>query len=412
MEQMLERVAGFDVHRDTVAACVRVPGPGSTRQKVVKTFGTMTADLLALRDWLGSQGVTHVAMESTGVFWKPVYYLLEEAFTVVLVNAAHMKNVPGRKTDVKDCEWIAELLEHGLLRASFVPPQPIRDLRDLTRHRTVLTQERSREVQRLHKVLQDAGVKLSSVATNIMGVSGRAMIEALIHGTKDAEVLADLARGRLKAKLPELRKALEGRFRGHHAFLAIQILAHIDYLEEAIAQGSQQIEEEMRPFAAEAERLQTIAGVGRKTAEIIVAEIGVNMKQFPSARHLASWAGMCPGNNESAGKHKSGKTRKANEWLRSALVEAALAAIRTRDSYFSAQYARVMRRRGHKKAVIAVGHSILVIAYHIISRGKPYAELGAKFFEERHREAIQRRCQQQLERLGFQVTLSKKQEVA
>lgn len=412
MEQMLERVAGFDVHRDTVAVCVRLPGPGSKREKVVKTFGTMTADLLALRDWLSSQGVNHVAMESTGVFWKPVYYLLEEAFTVVLVNAAHMRNVPGRKTDVKDCEWIAELLEHGLLRASFIPPKPIRDLRDLTRHRTVLTQERSREVQRLHKVLQDAGVKLSSVATNIMGVSGRMMIEALIQGTKDAEVLADLARGRLKAKLPELRKALEGRFRGHHAFLASEILGHIDYLEEAIGHVGQQIEEEMRPFAGEAERLQTIAGVGRKTAEIIVAEIGVNMKQFPSAQHLASWAGMCPGNNESAGKHKSGKTRKANKWLRSALVEAALGGIRTRNSYFSTQYARVMRRRGHKKAVIAVAHSILVIAYHIIRSGKPYAELGAKFFEERNRQAIQRRCEQQLERLGYQVTLTKKEHVA
>jgi transposase len=409
---MLERVAGFDVHRDTVAVCVRVPGPGSTRQKVVKTFGTMTADLLALRDWLTSQGVTHVAMESTGVLWKPVYYLLEPAFTVILVNAAHMKNVPGRKTDVKDCEWIAELLEHGLLRASFVPPKPIRDLRDLTRHRTVLTQERSRGVQRLHKVLQDAGVKLSSVATDIMGVSGRAMIEALMQGTKDAEVLADLARGRLRAKLPELRKALEGRFRGHHAFLASQILAHIDYLEEAIAEVGRRIEEEMRPFASEVERLQTIAGVGRKTAEIIVAEIGVNMKQFPSARHLASWAGMCSGNNESAGKHKSGRTRKGNGWLRSALVEAALAAIRTRNSYFSAQYGRVMRRRGHKKAVVAVGHSILVIAYHLISRGKSYAELGAKYFEERNREAIERRCRQQLERLGFQVTLSKKEAIA
>lgn len=405
MQAMLERVAGLDVHRDTVAACVRVPGPGSTRQKFVQTFGTTTGDLMALGDWLKVHGVTHAAMESTGVYWKPVYYILEEAFTVLLVNPAHMKNVPGRKTDVKDCEWIAELQEHGLLNGSFIPPKPIRDLRDLTRRRTTVTQERAHEVQRLHSVLQDAGIKLSSVATNIMGVSGRAMIEALVKGTKDAEVLADLAKGRLKAKLGELRKALEGRFRGHHAFLASRILGHIDYLEDEIAEMDRAIEEQMRPFAEEAKKLETIAGVKRKTAEKVISEIGVNMKQFPSAQHLASWSGLCPGNNESAGKHKSGRTRKGNRHLRAALVEAALAATRTRDSYFSAQYARIMRRRGHRKAVIAVAHSILVIAYHLLSRGKTYEELGRKFFEQRDKEAIQRRCTQQLERLGFKVTL-------
>jgi len=388
VEKLVDRVCGLDVHRDTVAACVRVPGPGSTRQEIIETFGTMTPDLLALRDWLKTHGVTHVAMESTGVFWKPVYYLLEEDFTVLLVNAAHIKNVPGRKTDVKDCAWIAQLLEHGLLKGSFIPPQPIRDLRDLTRHRKVLIQERAREVQRLHKVLQDAGIKLSSVATDILGVSGRAMIEALVGHTTDPTVLADLARGRLRAKLPALRKALAGRFREHHGFMASEILAHVDYLDESLGRITARIEELLRPFAPEVERLMTIPGVDRKSAEVIVSEIGVDLKAFPSAKHLASWAGLCPGNNQSAGKHKSGKTRKGDRWLRTSLVEAALGALRTRDTYLSAQYARVVRRRGHRKAVIAVAHTLLVIAYHLISRKTTYQELGHDYFERRDKAAV------------------------
>lgn len=413
MQRVLDRVCGMDVHRDSVAACIRVTdAQGGGREEIVTTFGTMTPDLLALRDWLAQHGVTHVAMESTGVFWKPVYYVLEAEFEVLLVNAAHVKNVPGRKTDVKDCQWLAQLLECGLLRASFVPPPEIRDLRDLTRYRRTLTHERAQQVQRLHKILQDAGIKLSSVASDITGVSGRAMIEALLHGTTDAQVLAELARGRLRAKLPELRRALVGRFRKHHAFLASEILSLIDAMEESIERVSQQIEEVLRPFAEHLQRLTTIPGVSRRTAEVLAAEIGLDMSRFPSAGHLASWAGLCPGNNESAGKHKSGRTRKGDPWLRTALVEAALAAMRKRNSYLGAHYRRVARRRGHKKAVIAVAHTILVIAYHVISREQTYHELGADYFEARDRERIRDQCVRRLARMGFDVALSARTDAA
>lgn len=405
MERVVERCAGLDVHKDTVAACIRVPGPGGRREQHVKTFGTTTADLLALRDWLEAHGVTHVAMESTGVYWKPVYYVLEEACTCLLVNAAHIKQVPGRKTDVQDCAWLAQLLEHGLLRGSFVPPAPIRDLRDLTRYRKVLSQERTRGANRLHKVLQDAGIKLASVATDILGVSGRAMLEALVRGTTDPAVLAELARGKLRAKLPALRAALAGRFRAHHAFLVSQLLAHLDYLEEAIGTLSAQIEEVIAPFAAEVARLDTLPGVDRRTAEVLVAELGVDMRVFPSDRHAASWAGLCPGHNESAGKHRSGRTRKGNGWLRTALTEAALGAIRTKGSALSARYRRLMRHRGHKKAVIAVAHALLRAAYHLLGRGLPYRDLGADYVDRRHTERVTRRAVQALERQGYRVTL-------
>jgi transposase len=377
MERLIERVCGLDVHKQTVAACVRVPGSKGTREQHVRTFGTTAAELLALRDWLEAHEVTHVAMESTGVYWKPIYYVLEERFTCLLVNAAHVKQVPGRKTDVQDCVWIAQLLEHGLLRGSFVPPAPIRELRDLTRYRKVLIQDRTREANRLHKLLEDAGIKLASVATDILGVSGRAMLEALVRGTTDPEVLADLARGKLRAKLPALRQALRGRFRPHHAFLVSQLLGHLDYVDETITTLSERIEEVIGPFADELARLDTIHGVARRTAEVLIAELGVDMSQFPSDRHLASWAGLCPGNNESAGKHKSGKTRRGNRWLRAALTEAALAAIRTSNSAFTARYRRIMRHRGHKKAVLAVAHAMLVTAYHVLARQTTYQELGA-----------------------------------
>jgi transposase len=375
MERLIERCSGLDVHRDTVAACVRVPGAHGQREQHVRTFGTTTAELLILRDWLEAHGVTHVAMESTGVYWKPVFYVLEEAFTCLLVNAAHIKQVPGRKTDVLDCIWIAQLLEHGLLRGSFVPPAPIRELRDLTRHRKVLIQERQRAANRLHKLLQDAGLKLASVATDILGVSGRAMLGALVEGTTDPGVLADLARGKLRKKLPALRQALAGRFRPHHAFLVGQLLAHVDYLDEAITTVSEEIEARLAPFEAHLTRLDTVPGIARRTAEVIIAEIGVDMTVFPNEHHLASWAGMCPGNNESAGKHKSGKTRKGDRWLRTALVEAAAAAIRTKDSALAARYRRVMRHRGHKKAVVAVAHAMLRAVYHVLADGTPYPSL-------------------------------------
>ena len=310
MERVVERGCGLDVHKKSIAACVRIPDERGQRRQQVRTFGTVAAELLALRDWLEAHGVTHVAMESTGVYWKPIFYVLEEAFTCVLVNPVHMAQVPGRKTDVQDCVWIAQLLEHGLLRGSFVPPTPIRELRDLTRYRKTITQERSRAINRLHKTLEDADIKLASVATDVLGVSGRAMLETLVRGNTDPDVLADLARGALRKKLPALRQALSGRFRPHHAFLVSQILAHVDYVEEAIEAVSQQIDVVIAPFTSALERLSTIPGVKKRTAEVILAEIGPDMSAFPSAAHLASWAGLCPGNNESAGKHRSGRTRK------------------------------------------------------------------------------------------------------
>jgi transposase len=407
MERLIERVCGLDVHKQTVAACVRVPGSKGAREQHVRTFGTTAAELLALRDWLEAHEVTHVAMESTGVYWKPIYYVLEERFTCLLVNAAHVKQVPGRKTDVQDCVWIAQLLEHGLLRGSFVPPAPIRELRDLTRYRKVLIQDRTREANRLHKLLEDAGIKLASVATDILGVSGRAMLEALVRGTTDPEVLAELARGKLRAKLPALRQALRGQFRPHHAFLVSQLLAHLDYVDETITTLSGRIEEVIVPFADELARLDTIHGVGRRTAEVLIAELGVDMTQFPSDRHLASWAGLCPGNNESAGKHRSGNTRRGNRWLRAALTEAALAAIRTSNSAFTARYRRIMRHRGHKKAVLAVAHAMLVTAYHLLARQTPYQELGADYFDRRHGERVTQRAVQLLERQGYRVTLER-----
>jgi transposase len=407
MEQLLERVCGLDVHRDTVAACVRVPAPGGRRAQHVQVYGTTAADLCALRDWLEAHGVTHVAMESTGVYWKPVFYVLETSLTCLLVNAAHVKQVPGRKTDVQDCVWLAQLLEHGLLRGSFVPPAPIRELRDLTRYRKALTQDRTREVNRLHKLLQDAGLKLSSVASDVLGVSGRAMLEALVSGTTDPDILAELARGRLRRKLPALRAALVGHFRGHHAFLVSQLLAHLDYLDEALATLTERIEELVAPFAPEIELLDSIHGFAARTAEVVVAELGVDMRPFPSDRHLASWAGLCPGNNESAGKRKSGKTRKGNRWLRAALIEAALAAIRTKNSALAARYRRVMRHRGHKKAVVAIAHALLRAVYHVLAQRTPYRDPGPDYFDQRQTGRITRRAIQTLERQGYRVTLER-----
>jgi transposase len=345
-------------------------------------------------------------MEATGVYWKPVYYMLEDDFECWLLNARHLKNVPGRKTDVKDAEWICQLVEHGLVRPSFVPPKQIRELRNLTRYRKAQIEERTREVQRLEKVLQDAGIKLSWVATRALGVSGRAMLDALTSGTTDPEILAQLARGRLRSKIPALREALEGRFSAHHGLMVGRMLAHIDYLEESIAELSMEIERVMAPFSEEVKLLDTIPGVDRRTAEVLIAEIGADMSQFPTHRHLASWAGMCPGNDESAGKRRSGKTRKGSKWLRSALIEAAYAAARSRGTYLGAHYARLKGRRGPKKAAVAVGHSILVICYHILQRGEPYQELGEDYFNRRlSEEAYKKRLVRQLERLGHRVVL-------
>ena len=405
MEQVIERCCGLDVHKKSVTACIRLPGGKGNRSQHVQTFGTTTTALLGLRDWLEAHAVTHVAMESTGVYWKAVYYVLEEAFTCLLVNPAHMAQVPGRKTDVQDCAWIAQLLEHGLLRGSFVPPAPIRDLRDLTRYRKALIQDRSRAVNRLHKVLEDAGIKLAAVASDVLGVSGRAMLAGLVGGTTDPGLLAELARGALRKKLPALRDALAGRFRPHHAVLVSHLLAHIDYLEESIGTLSEEITRVLAPFEAALARLDTIPGINRRTAEVLVAEIGVDMTAFPTAAHLASWAGLCPGNNESAGRHRSGRTRRGDPWLRAALTEAALAATRHATGAFAARYRRIMRHRGHKKAVIAVAHALLTTAYYLLVRQTTYTELGGDYYDRRHAERVRRRAVQTLELQGYRVTL-------
>lgn len=365
----------------------------------------MTHDLLALGDWLRDQGVTHVAMEATGVYWKPLFNLLEERFTLVLANAQHIKQVPGRKTDVRDCEWIADLLRHGLLRASYVPDRPQRELRELTRYRTTLVRERAREVNRIQKTLEGANVKLGDVASDVLGTSGRAMLEAMVNGTTDATALADLARGRLRDKRDRLEQALSGCMGDHQRFLLAEQLRHLDSLDQRIDRVSAEIAERVRPFEALIERLDAIPGVGRRVAEVLVAEVGTDMTRFPSAAHLASWAGLCPGNNESAGKRKSGRIRRGNPWVRMALVEAAHAAVRTKDTYLGAQFRRLAARRGAKKASIAVAHSILVIAYHLLQNDCPYTDLGSNYFDEHDRQQVARRLVQRLEGLGYRVAL-------
>ena len=406
MEVLYERCCGLDVHKRTVAACLIVPGPEGKPVKTIRTFGTMTGDLLQLADWLSAAGCTHVAMESTGVYWKPVWNLLEDQFALLLVNARHVKAVPGRKTDVKDCEWLADLLRHGLLRPSFVPDRPQRELRELTRYRSSLVRERSAEVNRLQKTLEGANIKLGDVATDIMGLSSRQMLAALAGGETNAVAMAQLAQGRLRDKLPDLERALAGRVGPHQRFLLAQQLAHIDFLDASIAEVSAEIAERLHPFETELERLETIPGVGRRTAEVLLAEIGTDMRRFPTPAHLASWAGMCPGNDESAGKRRSGKTRKGNPWLRSTLIEAARAAGRSKRTYLAAQYHRLAARRGTKRAAVAVGHTILLIAYHLLSEGEVYRDLGDRYFDERDRQAVERRLVARLEGLGYTVSLN------
>jgi transposase len=405
MEVVYPRCCGLDIHKRQIVACRIVPGSNGTSQKTVRTFGTMTDDLLGLADWLADAGITHVAMESTGVYWQPIYNVLEDQFTLLLVNARHIKTVPGRKTDVRDCEWIADLLRHGLLRASFVPDRPQRELRELTRYRTSLVQERTAEVNRLQKTLEGANIKLGSVATNVLGVSGRQMVEGLIAGESDAAALADLARGKLREKQADLKRALSGRLGAHQRFLLARQLAHIDFLDAQIEQVSMEIAERLRPFEEAITRLDTIPGIARRTAEVLLAEVGADMRRFPTAAHLASWAGMCPGQHESAGKRKTGRTRKGSPWLRAALVEAAQAAGHTKRTYLGAQYRRLAGRRGKKRAAVAVGHSILVIAYHLLRDGTSYQDLGPHHFDARHRRETERRLCRRLEALGYKVTL-------
>lgn len=393
--------AGLDVHKKTVVAAIIVPGKKETR-----TFETMTADLLALSDWLTTAGVTHVAMESTGEYWKPVFNILENNFEeVLLVNAQHIKAVPGRKTDVKDAEWIADLLRHGLLKASFIPPVGQRELRELTRYRSTFVQEKATLVNRIQKVLESANIKLASVASNVVGASGRAMLAALIEGQATPTEMAELSKGRLRDKREQLVKALEGQVKAHHRFVLTELLCQIDSLDETIARFDEQIEDYCRPFEEMVALLDTIPGVARQTAEIIVSEIGVDMNRFESANHLAAWAGLAPGNNESAGKRLSGKKRRGNKPLGVALNQAAHAVAHMKNTYLSAQYHRLAGRRGQKKAIVAVAHSMLVICYHIIKRKEPYRELGGDYFDKRRPEATAKRLLKRLEQLGFNVTV-------
>jgi transposase len=405
MDVIYERCCGLDVHKKSVVACLLISSPASEPVRTVRTFGTMTADFLALADWLAEAGCTHVAMESTGVYWKPIWNLLEDAFALLLVNPRDSKAVPGRKTDITDAEWIADLLRHGLLRSSYIPARPQRELRELTRYRTSLVRERTAEANRLQKTLEGSNIKLASVATDILGASGREILRALVAGATDAATLAQLAKGRLREKLPDLERALAGSFNAHQRFLVAEHLAHIDFLEAAIDRVSVEIAERLRPCAEAVARLDTIPGIGPYLAEALIAEIGTDMSRFPTAAHLASWAGMCPGNHESAGKRRGGRTRKGSPWLRALLVQAAHAGARKKDTYLGAQYRRLAARRGKSRAAVAVGHTILVIAYHLLRDGTDYHELGPRYFDERDRRAVERRLVHRLEGLGYTVSL-------
>jgi transposase len=403
LDVLHERCCGLDLHKKSVTACRLTPGANGRIVKEVRTFGTMTADLLALGDWLEEGGITHVAMESTGVYWKPVWNLFEERFTLLLVNAAHVKVVPGRKRDVGDAEWLAELLRHGLLAPSFVPDRPARELRELTRYRSSLVRERTAEVNRLQKTLEGANIKLASVVSDVTGVSARAMLGELLAGHDDAAALAELAMGQLRRKRADLERALTGRVSAHQRFMLTPHLAHIDGLDEQIATVGAEIEDRLRPFDAPLTILDSIPGIGRWSAQVILAEIGPDMSRFPTAGHLASWAGMCPGHDESAGKRRSGKTRKGSPWLRVTLTEAAYAAGRGKDPYLSGRYHRLMARKGKKKTAIAVGRSILELCHQLLTDGHLY--------DPQHPRPVaivtspEARLVRQLEKLGHRVTL-------
>jgi len=405
MDVLYARCCGLDLHKRSVTACRMIPRADGQPSKETRTFGTMTAELLALGDWLAQGGVTHVAMESTGVYWKPVWNLFEDRFTLLLVNAAHVKVVPGRKRDVGDAEWLAELLRHGLLRGSFVPDRPAREVRELTRYRSSLVRARTAEVNRLQKTLEGANIKLASVVSDVTGVSARAMLSELVAGTEDVSALAELAMGQLRRKRPELEQALTGRMSAHQRFMLVQHLSLIDSLEAQIATVGAEIAERLRPFEPQLVILDSIPGIGRWSAEVILAEIGTDMHRFPTAGHLASWAGMCPGHDESAGKQRSGKTRKGSPWLRVTLTEAAYAAGRGNGTYLSARYHRLLVRRGKKKAAIAVGRTILEVCHQVLSTGQLYDDQRLLTRPTPLPLTAEERLVRQLEKLGHRVTL-------
>ena len=413
MEPIYTSCCGLDVHKKSIQACVRRGlGKSEPIQQTVHSFGTMTRDIVALADWLAQEEVTHVAMESTGVYWKPIYNILEGRFTILLVNARHVKNVPGRKTDVKDCQWLAELLQCGLLKGSFIPDRTQREFRDLTRHRAKLVEQRASVVNRVHKVLEDANIKLGSVATDIMGKSAKDMIRALIEGEKDSAEMAELARRQLRGKIPQLRLALEGHVTDHHRFMLGQLLDQLDYMDRQIDLFSQRIEEVSRPFAGAIEEVMRLPGFKRGGSENVIAEIGCNMDQFPSADHLNSWAGICSGNNRSADKNKGGKTTKGSKWLRAALAQAAWAASNKKDSYFYAQYRRLAGRRGKKRAVIAVAHSLLTVIYHVLKNHAEYKDLGRDYFDKLNSKRLVPYLVNRLKNMGYEVHLAPLQSAA
>jgi transposase len=405
MDVLIPRCCGLDVHQKTVVASVRILGPTGEVTRETRTFGTTTRALEALAAWLRPFAITHIAMEATGVLWKPVWHVLEPEWQLLLVNPQHLKRVPGRKSDVQDAEWIAQLLQCGLLRGSFVPPAAVRELRDLTRTRTILEDEITAVVNRIHKVLEDANLKLSSVASDIMGVSGRAILQALVDGETDPQRLADLARRRLRLKRAALAEALYGRVTDHHRFLLHRFLSQIEFLEAEIARFDQRVADLTRPFAATLTRLDAIAGINRRTAENVIAEIGPDLRTFASAPHLVSWAGLCPGKRESAGKARQARMRKGNRWLTRALGQAAWAARNKKQCYLAAQFRRIARRRGEKRAVIAVANSILTATYFIVREGAEYRDLGPEHFERLHPEKVTRDLVKRLEKLGHKVTL-------
>jgi transposase len=405
MHVVYARCCGLDVHKKSITACVLLRAATGQGRQEIRRFETMTRDLLELADWLQSHQVTHVAMESTGVYWKPVWNILEGQFTVVLVNAQHIKAVPGRKTDTKDCQWIAELLQHGLLRGSFVPPTPIRQLRDLTRMRASLRQDHTAIANRMQKILEDANIKLAAVASDWLGVSGRAILTQLLAGEEDAEKLAALSRGRLRSKRPAMELALEGRMREHHRWMLRLLYEQLEFLEAQMATLDAKIQDQLKEYREAIALCTTIPGIEEVAAANLVAEIGVNMAQFPSAQHLASWAGICPGNHESAGKRLSGKPRKGSTWLRRSLCQAAWAASHTKDTYLAVRFRRLAARKGKKRAIVAVAHTLLVSLYHMLKTKQTYRELGADFLDRRHADQVKRYLLKRLERLGVVVTV-------